>query len=126
MGGPRCGRAYAWSYAPARGLDRIAILNTPSVQSVMTPPSIREGGSAPDNPTEKEQDHEQHEPQTHPHRLYRARDQDRHYWTRIGAVFAHGKGGGFTVQVAAFPLDGKIVCLSPKEKPEGEEDPKGG
>jgi hypothetical protein len=47
------------------------------------------------------------------------------YWTRIGAVFAHGKGGGFTVQVAAFPLDGKIVCLPPKEKPAGQEDPRG-
>jgi len=47
------------------------------------------------------------------------------YWTRIGAVFAHGKGDGFTVQVQAFPLDGKIVCLPPKQKPEGEEDPKG-
>ena len=48
------------------------------------------------------------------------------FWTHIGAVFAHGKGGGFTVQVAAFPLDGKIVCFLPKEKPEGEEDLKGG
>ena len=47
------------------------------------------------------------------------------FWTRIGAVFAHGKGGGFTVQVNAFPLDGKIVCLPPKEKPEGQEDPQG-
>ena len=45
------------------------------------------------------------------------------FWTRIGAVFAHGKGGGFTVEVSAFPLDGKIVCLLPKQKPEGEEDP---
>ena len=48
------------------------------------------------------------------------------FWTRIGVVFAHGKGGGFTVKVAAFPLDGMIVCLPPKEKPEGEEEPKGG
>ena len=45
------------------------------------------------------------------------------FWTPIGAVFAHGKGDGFTVQVSAFPLDGKIVCLPPKQKPEGQKDP---
>ena len=45
------------------------------------------------------------------------------FWTPIGAVFAHGKGGGFTVQLSALPLDGKIVCMLPKEKPEGKVTP---
>jgi len=61
------------------------------------------------------------------HFAYTIRETEKgKFYTRIGAVFAHGKGGGFTVQVAAFPLDGKIVCFPPKEKPEGEEDLKGG
>lgn len=46
------------------------------------------------------------------------------FWTRLGTVFPHGKGGGFTVKVAAIPLDGTIVCLPPREKPEGQEEPK--
>jgi len=48
----------------------------------------------------------------------------KNYWTPLGAVFPHGYGGGFTVDVTAIPLDGKLVCLPPKEKPEGEETPK--
>lgn len=60
------------------------------------------------------------------HFAYTVRDtKNGAFWTRIGAVFAHGKSGGFTVQVQAFPIDGKIVCLPPKETPAGEEDPKG-
>ena len=35
-------------------------------------------------------------------------------WTRIGVAFAHEKSGGFTVELNALPLDGKIVLMPPK------------
>jgi hypothetical protein len=35
-------------------------------------------------------------------------------WTRIGAAFAHEKSGGFTIELAALPIDGKIVLMPPK------------
>jgi hypothetical protein len=35
-------------------------------------------------------------------------------WTRIGAAFAHEKSGGFTIELDALPLDGKIVLMPPK------------
>jgi hypothetical protein len=59
------------------------------------------------------------------HLAYTVRKTDKgNFYTRIGAVFAHGKGGGFSIQLSALPLDGNIVCFPPKEKPEGEEEPK--
>ena len=39
------------------------------------------------------------------------------YWNRIGAVWSN-KNGGFTLQLDAVPLDGRIVC-TPADKPEG-------
>lgn len=45
------------------------------------------------------------------------------FWTRIGAAWSHTKSGGFTAQLQALPIDGKIVFLPPKEKPEGTELP---
>ena len=38
------------------------------------------------------------------------------YWTRIGAAWSN-KDGGFTLQLDCVPLDGRIVCTSPKEEP---------
>jgi hypothetical protein len=42
-------------------------------------------------------------------------------WTRIGAAWSHEKGGGFTVELEAFPIDGRIILTVPKpeEAPEG-------
>ncbi len=37
----------------------------------------------------------------------------KNYWTRIGAVWPT-QNGGFTVQLDAVPLDGRIVCQPPK------------
>jgi hypothetical protein len=59
------------------------------------------------------------------HIAYTVREtKNGNFFTRIGAVFAHGKGEGFTLQLAALPIDGKIVCFLPKQKPDGEEEPK--
>lgn len=37
-------------------------------------------------------------------------------FTKIGAVFAHSKGGGFNIDLDAHPVDRKLVLFSPKEE----------
>ena len=38
-------------------------------------------------------------------------------WTRIATAWPHRKdGGGFTVELNAFPLSGTVVFLPPKPK----------
>lgn len=34
-------------------------------------------------------------------------------WTRIGAAFPHHNGPGFSVQLRALPLDGRVILLPP-------------
>ena len=36
------------------------------------------------------------------------------FWTRIGAAWSHGGGPGLTIQLEALPLDGRIVLTEPK------------
>ena len=38
---------------------------------------------------------------------------DQSYWDRIGVAWAN-RDGGFTVQLHAIPLDGRIVLTKPK------------
>ena len=35
-------------------------------------------------------------------------------WTRIGAAWMHEKGTGFTIELEAFPVNGRIVLTEPK------------
>lgn len=35
-------------------------------------------------------------------------------WTRIGAAWSHEKGTGFTIELEAFPVDGRIILTPPK------------
>lgn len=36
-------------------------------------------------------------------------------WKQIGAAWPHAKGGnGFTIELDALPLDGRIVLMEPK------------
>jgi hypothetical protein len=35
-------------------------------------------------------------------------------WTRIGAAWQHEKGVGFTIELEAFPIDGRLVLTAPK------------
>ena len=48
----------------------------------------------------------------------RDRDGEKGFWTRIGAAFAHADGKGYTIQVDAVPLDGRINLRVPSEKKE--------
>jgi hypothetical protein len=34
-------------------------------------------------------------------------------WTKIGAAFPHKEGIGFSIELKAFPMDGRLVALPP-------------
>jgi hypothetical protein len=34
-------------------------------------------------------------------------------WTKIGAAFPHKEGIGFSIELKAFPMDGRLVVLPP-------------
>jgi hypothetical protein len=34
-------------------------------------------------------------------------------WTKIGAAFPHKEGFGFSIELKAFPIDGRLVVLPP-------------
>ena len=44
-------------------------------------------------------------------------DGDNPIWTRIGAAWAHKKGSGFSIQLDALPLEGRIVLVAPAVDP---------
>ena len=35
------------------------------------------------------------------------------HWTKIGAAFPHKEGIGFSIELKAFPIDGRLVVLPP-------------
>jgi hypothetical protein len=37
-------------------------------------------------------------------------------WTKIGAAWPHGKGGGLSIELEALPLDGRLVLMEPQEQ----------
>jgi hypothetical protein len=48
---------------------------------------------------------------------YAVKDRGRNQksvWSRIGAAWPHEKGNGFTIQLEALPLDGRLVLTEPK------------
>ena len=48
---------------------------------------------------------------------YAVKDRGRNrssIWTRIGAAWPHEKGNGFTIELDALPVDGRIVLTEPK------------
>ena len=52
------------------------------------------------------------------HIAYRVRELEhcKSIWTRIGSGWSHKDGKGFTVQLDAVPLDGRITLRRPDEK----------
>ena len=44
-------------------------------------------------------------------------NEDTPVWTRIGAAWAHKKGSGFSIQLDALPLEGRIVLVAPAVDP---------
>ena len=41
---------------------------------------------------------------------------DKSFTNPVGAMWAHGKGGGFNLQLDVVPLDGRITLFIPSEK----------
>jgi hypothetical protein len=35
-------------------------------------------------------------------------------WTKIGAAWAHNGGSGFSIELEAFPVNGRLVLIEPK------------
>ena len=52
------------------------------------------------------------------HVAYQVRDREgaKSFWTRIGAAWAHADDKGFTVQLEAVPLDGRVTLRVASEK----------
>jgi hypothetical protein len=44
----------------------------------------------------------------------RKREGQKDFWVRIGAAWPFENGTGFTVQLDALPIDGRIVLSEPK------------
>jgi hypothetical protein len=44
---------------------------------------------------------------------YEANGKPQKKWTRIGAAFPHKEGLGFSIELRAFPVDGRLVVLPP-------------
>jgi hypothetical protein len=36
-------------------------------------------------------------------------------WTKVGAAFPHKEGSGFSIELSAIPLDGRLVVLPPAD-----------
>ena len=54
---------------------------------------------------------------------YAVKDRGRNQkaiWTRIGAAWPHEKGRGFTIELEAFPVDGRLVLTEPKSDDKAE------
>lgn len=43
------------------------------------------------------------------------------FWTRIGSAWAHGNGEGFSIELNALPLNGRIVLRAPKSSQTADE-----
>jgi hypothetical protein len=41
-------------------------------------------------------------------------------WTKVGVAFPHAEGGGFNIELKAFPRDGKLVVLPPQAEERAE------
>ena len=46
-------------------------------------------------------------------------EEQKAIWTRIGAAWPRENGHGFTIQLEALPLDGRIVLTEPKDEKGG-------
>jgi hypothetical protein len=63
------------------------------------------------------------------HIVYHVREgndfNNKGYWTRVGAAWAHQDGKGFNVQLTLSPLDGRLVLRTADAKPQPEQQEQG-
>jgi hypothetical protein len=55
---------------------------------------------------------------THIAYTVREREGSKGFWTRIGSVWPHNDGKGFSLQLDALPIDGRIAIRVTSEKKE--------
>ncbi len=58
----------------------------------------------------------------HPtHIAYQVQDREGQpgFWTRIGGAWAHADGQGFTLQLSAVPINGRVTLRIPSDKNQG-------
>ena len=55
-------------------------------------------------------------PTHHVYQVRKGKSEDKGFWTRIGAAWPTKKGDGFSIQLDAVPLDGRITLLPVSEK----------
>ena len=48
------------------------------------------------------------------------KNQDKGFWTRIGAAWATKSGDGYNVSLDCLPTDGRLVLIPPKADDEAE------
>ena len=48
----------------------------------------------------------------------RSREGQKGFWTRIGSAWQHGDGKGFSIQLDAMPIDGRITLRVVADKNE--------
>lgn len=58
------------------------------------------------------------------HSAYTVREgsDGKKYYNRLGSVWSHKTGGGFSIQLFANPIDGRIVVFPRDEKVENEQE----
>lgn len=44
------------------------------------------------------------------------------FWSRIGSVWPHRSGEGFSIELSACPVNGRIVLMPPKASRDNTED----
>jgi hypothetical protein len=44
---------------------------------------------------------------------YESNGKTQKRWTKIGAAFPHKEGSRFSIELSAFPVDGRLVVLPP-------------
>ena len=50
------------------------------------------------------------------------RGDDRPFYTRIGAAWAHERGGGYTIRLNALPIGREVVLFPPKDDDQAQEE----
>ena len=46
-----------------------------------------------------------------PNPEYESNGKTQKKWTRLGAAFPHKEGPGYSIELKAFPVDGRLVVL---------------
>jgi hypothetical protein len=111
---PRLGCAVGLcSIAPLKGGARRAALNLPLIRSGHMTPRSR---ALPCGSEHVKGNKMNKKPTLIAYAVKQRGNEQKAIWTRIGAAWPHANGGkGFSIELEAFPVDGRLVLIEPKE-----------